>query len=238
MKKIGLLSLALILALGALGVGYATWTDTVSVTGTVYTGTVEVGILDTGTNDPGPGQYFMDDSQADFSADPRVEPQDPWNSAPVFVTPDKDTASCNSYNLEPVKCTLDSGVAYYQTVYERIDHAYPFYAPTMYLQIASCGCVPVKIDDVAITGTYGYWADVSPCIIWAWTIDPPEDGVATVSGWGTLDDLIAALDHFQIEENEVLYLDLTEIFLECTPQGVYAGFDLTFTASQWNEVSD
>jgi len=42
MKKIGLLALALVLALGALGVGYAAWTDTVTIEGTVNTGTVDL----------------------------------------------------------------------------------------------------------------------------------------------------------------------------------------------------
>jgi len=42
MKKIGLLALALVLALGALGVGYAAWTDTVTITGTVNTGTLDI----------------------------------------------------------------------------------------------------------------------------------------------------------------------------------------------------
>jgi len=42
MRKIGLLALALVLALGALGVGYAAWTDTVTIEGTVNTGTVDI----------------------------------------------------------------------------------------------------------------------------------------------------------------------------------------------------
>jgi predicted ribosomally synthesized peptide with SipW-like signal peptide len=41
-KKIGLLSLALVLALGALGVGYAAWTDQITVTGTVSTGDLDI----------------------------------------------------------------------------------------------------------------------------------------------------------------------------------------------------
>lgn len=48
MKKIGLLVLALIMALGALGVGYAAWTSAVSVNATVATGNVLVGIKDLG----------------------------------------------------------------------------------------------------------------------------------------------------------------------------------------------
>jgi len=44
MKKIGLLSLALVLALGTLGVGYALWFDEVTIEGTVNTGSVEISI--------------------------------------------------------------------------------------------------------------------------------------------------------------------------------------------------
>jgi len=45
MKKIGLLCLALVLALGTLGVGYAMWSDEVIIEGTVDTGTLRLGIV-------------------------------------------------------------------------------------------------------------------------------------------------------------------------------------------------
>ena len=45
-KKIGLLALALVFALGALGVGYASWNDTIFVTGTVNTGSVNLEIVE------------------------------------------------------------------------------------------------------------------------------------------------------------------------------------------------
>jgi len=44
MKKIGLLMLALVLALGALGIGYAAWTDEIDITGTVNTGSVNIDV--------------------------------------------------------------------------------------------------------------------------------------------------------------------------------------------------
>jgi hypothetical protein len=44
MKKIGLLCLALVLALGTLGVGYAMWSDQITIEGTVNTGSVEISI--------------------------------------------------------------------------------------------------------------------------------------------------------------------------------------------------
>jgi hypothetical protein len=45
-KKIGLLALALVLSLGAIGVGYASWTDQIFVTGTVNTGSVNLEIVE------------------------------------------------------------------------------------------------------------------------------------------------------------------------------------------------
>jgi hypothetical protein len=45
MKKIGLLCLALVLALGTLGVGYAMWSDEVIIEGTVDTATLRLGII-------------------------------------------------------------------------------------------------------------------------------------------------------------------------------------------------
>jgi hypothetical protein len=46
LKRIGLLALALVIALGAMGVGYAAWTDEVYLEGTVYTGTLDIDVSD------------------------------------------------------------------------------------------------------------------------------------------------------------------------------------------------
>jgi hypothetical protein len=47
MRKIGLLSLTLVLVLGAIGVGYSHWTDTITVEGTVCTGSVDLRVIET-----------------------------------------------------------------------------------------------------------------------------------------------------------------------------------------------
>jgi len=46
MKKIGLICLALVLTLGALGVTYSAWTDTVTINATVQTGSVDLDVQD------------------------------------------------------------------------------------------------------------------------------------------------------------------------------------------------
>jgi len=46
MKKIGLIVLALVVALGALGVGYAAWSDTLNITATATVGEFDVDFID------------------------------------------------------------------------------------------------------------------------------------------------------------------------------------------------
>ena len=45
MKKLGLICMSLVLALGALGVGYAMWSDTLTIDGTVTTGDVDIDLI-------------------------------------------------------------------------------------------------------------------------------------------------------------------------------------------------
>lgn len=45
MRKIGLLTMALVLALGTLGMGYAAWTDEIFIDGSVRTGTVNLDVV-------------------------------------------------------------------------------------------------------------------------------------------------------------------------------------------------
>lgn len=60
MKKIGLICLALVLALGSLGVGYALWSDSLYIEGTVNTGDVDVCVI----------SVSDDDSSHQFNWDP------------------------------------------------------------------------------------------------------------------------------------------------------------------------
>jgi len=45
MKKIAILALTLVVALGALGIGYAAWTDQVVINGTVSTGSLDLNVV-------------------------------------------------------------------------------------------------------------------------------------------------------------------------------------------------
>jgi predicted ribosomally synthesized peptide with SipW-like signal peptide len=114
MKKIGLLALALVLALGALGVGYAMWTDTVTVNGTINTGSIDLAIKDIGVTDPGPDPQCGDGVNDE----------------------DKDVASVLSENIEPASCA-----GYYNSVIETFSHVYPWYKGGFIIELTNCGTV-------------------------------------------------------------------------------------------------
>jgi hypothetical protein len=124
MKKIGLLCLALVLALGTLGVGYASWTDTIFVTGTVDTGSVSIGFSKISTSEP-------------FG---EIE--------------DKEVGEIDGSLTGDIKCQIEyAGVPV--NVYEKAEfvmtNAYPCYQTAVFLDVACCGTVPVKITSLTIT---------------------------------------------------------------------------------------
>ena len=122
MKKVGLLCLALVLALGTLGIGYATWSANVTILQTVETGSVRVGVLDVGTNDS--GEAHID---------------------PGYT---KHVARCESTNTgSTVPCGDCGGGPYYDEVTEVITNAYPCYSCNITYKFVSCGSIPVHFAE-------------------------------------------------------------------------------------------
>lgn len=187
MKKIGLLCLVLVLALGTLGMGYAKWSQTLTINGTVNTGTLIVGIRDDGTSDPvTSGDDF--DQEFDFSQG-------------VSVDLDKDVASTESVNGE-FKCWHDD-VKFYHDITFTVTDAYPWYYWEEYIEIANCGTTPAKIDSLEVyhagawkpihtVSSYEVWSgDLGECI-WMgyWKIEWP--GQSAIEGkW--IDELLSTL---------------------------------------------
>ena len=82
MKRIGMICLALVLALGALGVAYAPWTDEVEIIQTVQTGSLEVGIRgeaepiqtkDVAAVDVVPGEFKFEKEGEDYYASVSID---------------------------------------------------------------------------------------------------------------------------------------------------------------------
>jgi predicted ribosomally synthesized peptide with SipW-like signal peptide len=134
MKKLGLLALALVLALGVLGVGFALWSQQLTITGTVNTGELKVGIVDTGTNDPPPNGI---DSGSVLEG-------------PIDEGYDKNVGAIESINGQPK--FEKEGIQYYHDVTYEITNAYPCYTGTGFFQVTNGGTIPVKLETITVTG--------------------------------------------------------------------------------------
>jgi hypothetical protein len=137
MKKFGILCLALVIALGALGVGYAAWTDTIFIDGTVSTGSVCLNI-----------ERFKEYGGC---------PDEVWGNW-VY---DGVSVSCPmGYHFEGIveapegKCPatvsflgVDTDAdGKYDELEVTIDNAYPYFAADISFWVCNCGTIPLKIE--------------------------------------------------------------------------------------------
>jgi len=130
MKKIGIIALTLVLALGSLGVGYAHWSDQLYVEGTVKGGELMVGFteillnethVDPTTGDKVPGEYL-----------------------------DKDVGEV-TYVLEGRRECVHTGKYGYEGVLVTITDAYPCYQAHITFVVENLGTIPVIFEGVTIT---------------------------------------------------------------------------------------
>ena len=234
--KVTAVFLALTIALAGVGVGFAAWTDTLTINGTVNTGTVSVGIHNESTNDPG------------ATADPQ------WGAG--HNTEGKNVASITSEDTGDPVCTKGA-IDFHEGVKFTISNAYPYYAPGGTILIANCGSIPMKVDTITVTivekdasgnpvydGTWNSTTGFDPALgsgtmlddirLVSWTING-QSGVGVAS-------LLAALPAYsQIEPCSYISITAQIGFEEgetgdLLPQGHTLTFNVTVTCSQWNEV--
>jgi len=231
MKRIGLICLALVFALGGLGVAYAAWTDDVTITQTVETGELCVGVRDVGTNDdPGDTDGVANSDGTGYDKDPGAY----WIGSGWRLTfGDKDVASATSAN-GTAKC-VKGGVQYFDSVTETISNAYPSYAPRIELEFANCGSIPV---DVFWSTTASGDVELAPFvhIIW-WQVY--KNGAYVNSGYTNQGLLDFFAGGFQVDPCDVITLKLTKHILQEqggveAPQGKTVTLTHTVTAIQWN----
>ena len=213
MKKIGLLCLALVLALGTLGVGYAMWTDTVLIDGEVSTGNLILGVVDISTNDTG--------------ADPQCGDGNNLEG--------KDVASFTSVNgATKAGCT-----GYYESITETFSSVYPYYGPMVEVEVANCGTVPLRITGMTCTSFTG--TDLTPWMSFSWNIYDEYD-VLYSSDSGDWDAFVAAIGMPQIGGGLHITIEKTICFEQyddsqnMLPQNASMSYTLTVTGAQWNEV--
>jgi len=140
--------LALVLALGGLGIGYAMWSDTVSVVTTVQTGTVKVALSQYDNDLPPHGvpgdtlSYFQppfDPSEfGQWTFDLDRTPVIQWEGTRYG----KNVASTNS--------TFNNEAAGGPTASIIIDNAYPSYYSSTLFDVRNIGTIPVKLKSVKL----------------------------------------------------------------------------------------
>ena len=217
MRKIGVICLSLLLALGLLGVGYAAWTDEIVVTGDVSTGEVKLGVFSCSLLDSiapiNPGGDF-----------PTTNPD--WSIAPGFVSPpfllDK--------NVAWGECELSdsNGDGVNDTVTVTFHNTYPCYFNVVNFYPYNAGTIPIRINSVLIE-----WDGGSQLI----TSSPYYVGM-DINGDGYDDIEILWGNNFGAELNPggfPVEVSFWIHVLQEAPQNASLSFTATMMAVQWDE---
>lgn len=214
MKKFGLLCLALVLALGALGIGYAAWTDQITINGTVSTGELSWCIEDFSITPKDAGPDWTSNYTCDPATISTIRP------APELKDVGSTTAvktDCNTLTL-----TVNNG---YPGYYNHID----FWA-------INDGNIPLKIWKVVISdGTHNYPFYAFPSAKCLELGTGAEAGYDLVVKWGDSWGV-------QLDPREDVNFSFDFRILQPAPQnaGGVGGpsamtFTITVTAIQWDK---
>ena len=158
MKKIGLIALAIVLALGTMGVGIAQWTETLDVGGDVETADVSACWRLAESNDNGstcPEEFYYDGAEVGPPVDPGDNGDDPTAEQSMGVD---DAARIVGQN---VACTTVSGFMPdnhalpatpedYQSLMVTIENGYPSYWATIFYNIINAGTIPCKVTSIKL----------------------------------------------------------------------------------------
>jgi predicted ribosomally synthesized peptide with SipW-like signal peptide len=208
------LMLAFVLALGVLGVGYAKWSDTVSINGTVTTGNVCVNWV---TDD-------LFDACGTGTRDYNVVLTSTPNSL-SFHQVDKDVACVT---VTPDFAGDVTQPPYVKKLTYTINNAYPMYGFVSQVQWCSCGTVPVVIENIRVI-THGFTNSDVP---WNPDINGPSPlWVSVTNGVGL------QIDPVTIDGLQCLDASVKVVVQEAAVQNQSYTFDIIWDVSQWNESS-
>ena len=218
--KVGMLFLALVLALGGVGAAFAAWTDTLTISGTVNTGELcwqfaSASIQD--DNRPPNGMWEYPTLYPDLTCDPEFVP----NPAGEFYWPlDKNVGWGN------VTRVADAN-GRYKTLEVTLYNAYPSYFNEVSFYLNNCGTIPLKVWKVIINGV-AYYAGQPYA-----AIDSNGDGDADVE--------IKWNDNFEMQyepgiPNTTEYSFWIHV-LQPSPQDAQLSFTIEMVAIQWNEYT-
>jgi len=207
MKKIGLLCLALVVALGTFGVSYAMWSDSVTLSGPVNTGSVEWEFMGPVVN-----------------LDPCVTPpsvSNDWNCFYDLYGGDWELMG------KDVACT-DVVISSPDTLTVTVNNAYPYYGNHIAFKVHGLGSIPLRFwklefyrDGILIDETY-----VEDKYVYLdYNADDKDD---LQLWWG--DNLGS-----QLEYCNKLDMSFELLVLQPAEQNATYTFTMKLIAVQWNE---
>jgi hypothetical protein len=222
MRKIGLLCLALVLALGTLGIGYATWSANVTIEQEVYSGELctEFDTLCTVTDELGDGY--------DWTIEWLL--CDPGHTKVKWLDKDEAWCTCNA--------TDKDGDGSRETMVITCNNTYPSYYNHLDFWLCNCGTIPSKIQgaSVLVDGVVEYYWDLS-------SIDPgPAPCVSLDLTDDDKDDIELHWGNCFGRQLHPGYCDANCSFdwhiLQDAPQNAILGFEIEIHTVQWNKYVD
>jgi hypothetical protein len=237
MKKFGLLSLALVLVMGSLGIGYAAWTDTIFINGTVNTGSVCVEWWKVGDTDECPygDPWVVGAGNGDYNlrlAALTGNPND-WPDPTHIAWPDNYFASRSDKDVACV--TVNDGDLPTDTLLVTVHNGYPLYYADVEIHMLNCGTVPVILSGINIQAINFTLAN------YAWN---PGDGPYPNGPWNDGEVFVAMSDgvgQLQLEPGDETAFSLIIIVQQSAAQNLgNSGGDpyqflVTVDVTQWEE---
>ena len=163
MKKIGLICLAVVLAVGAMGIGFAHWSQTLFIEGTVNTGSFVVGFSEQRSDDP-----------VESPCNPGAI-DDPTRLDPGYT---KNVAGCDCELVDPKPC--EPGKEAWERMLITVCNAYPSYTNTIDFSIDNCGTVPAIVGSCRIVEKGGVPCDIELVKNVPLNVDLDNDGEGDV----------------------------------------------------------
>ncbi len=211
MKKITILAMVLVLCLGAIGVGYAAWTDEVQIDGTVTTGSVDLEVV----------RYSGTFIYKDLETDAQVSDTNVFSDTGVFVPRDPTRYLLVAY----AAATPGPGDDQVTITYWNIFPDQMFRAD---FKLHYAGSIPAIVDfDYAnddwisdIPSPYGLRIEVNR----SQATGAQRLGIVSMPYQMHYCDYILVDVYLKIPQDNEL-------------QGLTGSFTITFTAIQWNEYS-
>ncbi len=253
MKKIGILALVLVVTLGAVGVGYAMWSDTLTVQTNIATGSVDVVIENQKSNDPPPHGNPIDGGWFEPSLDPADSHQP---IGPGFWTlgdfSDPATWEYHGTRYEKNVASTDCEIVG-DTITITIDNGYPSYGPDVLFDVLAQGTVPVKLLSAKLVSV------TTPAGTFAKNINVDSPNAYAVKNDGTVDTFLFPLpigwnddayaftivlssiagipwDHVQLEPGDRLIGDVGVHVAQSAIMSSRYAFTIELVFAQYNEV--